>query len=88
MIQDALMLYQDQVQSEVLNILEPGNEFLEDLVDAFGRTRRDANKALVACFYESELSNVGAVVGRQERMVSHSILWAYLELSVNTENPC
>jgi hypothetical protein len=35
----------DQMQTEVLQILEPGNEFLQDLVDGFGKTRSQANKA-------------------------------------------
>ena len=59
----------DQVQPEVLKILEPGNEFLQELVDQFGKTRKVPHKARVACFYELKSSNVGAVVGKQERMV-------------------
>ncbi|RDW91519.1 hypothetical protein BP5796_02684 [Coleophoma crateriformis] len=56
-----------QIQTEVLRILEPGNEFLQDLVDNFGKTRSKANKALVTCFYELKSSNVGAIVGKQDR---------------------
>jgi hypothetical protein len=59
----------DQLQTEVLRILEPGNEFLQDLVDNFGEIRSAANKAQVACFYELKSSNVGAIVGGQTRTV-------------------
>jgi hypothetical protein len=59
----------DLVQPEVLKILEPGNEFLQDLVDRFGKTRSMPNKAQVACFYELKSSNVGAIVGGQARTV-------------------
>jgi hypothetical protein len=44
---------EDEVQPEVLKILEPGNEFLQEVVDQFGKTRREANKAIVACFTSS-----------------------------------
>jgi hypothetical protein len=60
---------QDEIQPEVLQILEPGNEFLQDLVDQFGKTRRQAHKAQVACFYELKSSNVGRIVGRSNRTV-------------------
>jgi hypothetical protein len=59
----------DQLQTEVLRILEPGNEFLQELVDQFGKTRSVANKAQVACFYELKSSNVGGIVGGQARTV-------------------
>jgi hypothetical protein len=59
----------DQVQVEVLRILEPGNELLQELVDQFGKTRSDANKAQVTCFYELKSTNVGAIVGGQPRTV-------------------
>jgi hypothetical protein len=60
---------QDEIQPEVLKILEPGNEFLQDVVDQFGKTRRQAHKAQVACFYELKSSNVGQIVGKSERIV-------------------
>jgi hypothetical protein len=50
---------QDEIQPEVLKILELGNEFLQDVVDQFGKTRRQAHRAQVACFYELKSSNVG-----------------------------
>ncbi|RYO26148.1 hypothetical protein AA0113_g12537, partial [Alternaria arborescens] len=58
---------QDEIQPEVLKILEPGNEFLQEVVDQFGRTRRLANKTQVACFYELKPSNVGRIVGKTDR---------------------
>jgi hypothetical protein len=46
MIQAALMEYQeDQVQGDVLEILEPSNKSLMNLVGSFGKSRRDTNKA-------------------------------------------
>ncbi|KAF1961532.1 hypothetical protein CC80DRAFT_402666 [Byssothecium circinans] len=60
----------EEVQLDVLKILEPGNEFLQDLVDQFGKTRKEADKAAVACFYELKSSNVGKIVGKEDRIVS------------------
>ena len=61
--------HQDEIQPEVLKILEPGNETLQDVVDQFGKTRRLANKAQVACFYELKSSSVGRIVGKEDRTV-------------------
>ena len=61
--------HEDQVQDEVLKILQPGNEFLQELVDKFGKARKAQHKAHVACFYELKSSNVGAIVGKKERTV-------------------
>ena len=60
---------QDEIQPEVLKILEPGNEYLQDIVDQFGKTRRQVEKAQIACFYELKRSNVGKIVGRMDRTV-------------------
>jgi hypothetical protein len=60
---------QDEIQPEVLKILEPGNEFLQEVVDRFGKMRRQAHKAQVACFYELKSSNVGRIVGNSDRTV-------------------
>lgn len=60
---------EDEVLADVLKILEPGNEFLQEVVDQFGKTRMQANKAQVACFYELKVSNVGKIVGREDRTV-------------------
>jgi hypothetical protein len=61
---------QNRIQTEVLKILEPGNEFLQDVVDQFGKTRRLVHRAQVACFYELKSSNVGRIVGKSDRTVS------------------
>ena len=61
----------DQVQGEVVKILEPGNEFLHDLVGKFTKIRWKQNKAQIACFYELKPSNVGTVVGGIARMVRY-----------------
>jgi hypothetical protein len=75
MLDAALREYNtDQVQGNVLRILEPGNDFLQDLVDRFGKTRSQPNKVPVACFYELKSSDVGAIVGGQSRTVFQSDL--------------
>jgi hypothetical protein len=61
--------HEDQIQTSVLKILEPGNEFLKDVVDQFCKTRKLPNKAHVACFFELKASNVGKIVGKQDRTV-------------------
>jgi hypothetical protein len=61
---------QDEIQVDTLAILQPGNEFLQEVVDQFGKTRALANKAKVACFYELKSSNVGRIVGKTDRTVS------------------
>jgi hypothetical protein len=71
MLQAALSEYeQEEVHTVVLNILDPGNELLQDLVDSFGKTRSLPNKAQVACFFELQPSNVKAIVGKQRKKVS------------------
>jgi hypothetical protein len=73
MIEAARREYEaDEVQGQVLRILEPGDEFLQDLVDTFGETRSQPHKAQVACFFELKPSNVGAIVGGQARTVRSS----------------
>jgi hypothetical protein len=68
----------DEIQPEVLKILEPGNEFLQEIVDQFGRTRRQPNRAQVACFYELKSSNVGRIVGKSDRTVGLRVSASYL----------
>lgn len=71
MLQAALSEYErDEVHFEVLNILDPKNELLQDLVYGFGKTRSLPNKAHIACFFELQPSNVGAIVGKQRNKVS------------------
>jgi hypothetical protein len=70
MLEAARREYQeDELQPEVLKILEPGNEFLQEVVDQFGKMRRQVNQAQVACFYELKSSNVGTIVGKENRLV-------------------
>ncbi|KAJ9644080.1 hypothetical protein H2199_003948 [Coniosporium tulheliwenetii] len=86
MLEAALREYEpDQVQEEVLRILEPGNEFLQDLVDRFGETQSQANKAPVACFFELKSSNVGAIVGGEQGRFVVSESSGCLDLSDSTE---
>ena len=51
----------DQVQGSNFNILNPGNETLMDLMDTFLETRKQRYKSYLACFFELNPSNVGAV---------------------------
>ena len=60
---------EDEIQLDIFKILQPGNEFLQDIVDRFGKMRKQANKAQIACFYELKPSNVGKMVGKQDRTV-------------------
>jgi hypothetical protein len=62
---------EDEVQPRALDILQPGNAYLQDLVDNFLRKMRDqTNKTQIACFFELKSSNVGNIVGKQDRIVS------------------
>jgi predicted RNA-binding protein YlqC (UPF0109 family) len=80
MLEAARREYQeDEVQPEVLRILEPGNEFLQEVVDQFGESRKQANKAQVACFYELKSSNIGKIVGKENRTVRSLRLYAIHE---------
>ena len=57
------------IEKEPLHILDPGNEILQELVDKFCKIWSRSQQAPVACFYELQASNVGAIVGRQRRKV-------------------
>jgi len=61
---------EDQVLTTALEVLQPGNIYLKDVVDNYlKRTRGQINKTQIACFYEQDVSNVGGIVGKQDRMV-------------------
>jgi hypothetical protein len=62
---------QVQVQCIMLEVLQPGNEYLIDLVQSFekARIRWQQHEAQIACFYETKSSNVGKVVGKEDRNV-------------------
>lgn len=76
-----------EIYPEILQVLQPGNEYLQDLVDQFTRLRstlpglRDCR---IACFFELKASNVGRIVGgreRRERMVCFSFLFFFFSFS-------
>ncbi|KAF2176597.1 hypothetical protein K469DRAFT_606660, partial [Zopfia rhizophila CBS 207.26] len=64
----------DQVQDQVLQVLQPGNELLQDLVDQFGKIRGSLKKAQIACFYELKRSNIGQIVARETATVGPLLL--------------
>lgn len=62
--------HEDQVQPTALEVLQPGNVYLKDVVDSYlKRKRAQTNKTQIACFYELKSSNVGRIVGKQDRTV-------------------
>jgi len=67
--------YEDQIQSESprMPLRQAGNEFLQDLVDQFGKTRRRANKAHITCFYEIKpsITRKTGLVGLMKACVFH-----------------
>lgn len=68
----------EEVEEAPLNILDPGNELLQDLVDRFSRiwsTGQKDQRGRIACFYELQASDVGAIVGQDRRRVLIRILF-------------
>ena len=62
--------HEDQVVPTALEVLQPGNVYLKDVVDGFlKKARGQVNKTQIACFYELKSSNVGQIVGQQDRTV-------------------
>jgi hypothetical protein len=62
--------HDDQVQPTTLEVLQPGNIYLREVVDSYlKKTRGQTNKIQIACFYELKSSNVGRIVGKQDRTV-------------------
>ncbi|KAH6383964.1 hypothetical protein HBI60_252390 [Parastagonospora nodorum] len=60
--------HEDQVQPTALEVLQPGNAYLREVVDGYlKRTRGQTNKTQIACFYEQKSSNVGKIVGKEDR---------------------
>jgi hypothetical protein len=71
MVEAAYLEYDpDMVQQDILQVLQPGNDFLQDLMDKFGRLRAQSPDLMVACFYELKSTNVGRIVGGKDRIVS------------------
>ena len=61
----------DQVQPTALEVLQPGNTYLKELVDGFlKKMRGQKGKTQIACFYELMASDVGRIVGGQSRTAS------------------
>ncbi|KAL9531667.1 hypothetical protein SMMN14_04732 [Sphaerulina musiva] len=59
-----------EIYPEILQVLQPGNEYLQDLVDQFTRLRStlpELRDCRIACFFELKASNVGRIVGGRER---------------------
>lgn len=90
MLQAALSQYdQREVYAPKMEILDPGNELLQDLVDNFGQIRSQPYRAEVACFFELEPSDIGALVGTQRKMVRilrHILLQITLQKSLASLN--
>ncbi|PSN58929.1 TPR-like protein [Corynespora cassiicola Philippines] len=58
----------DQVQPTALEVLQPGNAYLQEVVDGFlKKMRGQTTKTQIACFYELKASDVGKIVGGQSR---------------------
>ncbi|KAL5431630.1 hypothetical protein PMIN06_012244 [Paraphaeosphaeria minitans] len=52
----------DQVQPTALEVLQPGNNYLQEVVDGFlKKMRGQTSKTQIACFYELKASDVGRI---------------------------
>jgi len=61
---------EDEVLPTAIEILQPGNAYLQDLVDSFlKKIRGQVNKTHIACFFGLKATNVGGIVGGQDRTV-------------------
>lgn len=73
-----------EIYPEILQVLQPGNEYLQDLVDQFTRLRStlpELRSCRIACFFELKASNVGRIVGgreRREKMVCFFFFFLFL----------
>jgi hypothetical protein len=67
----------DQVQPTALEVLQPGNAYLQEVVDGFlKKMRGQTGKTQIACFYELKASDVGRIVGGQSRTASLNNFYA------------
>ena len=75
MVQAAAREYaEEDIEREALHILDPGNELLQDLVDDFQkRVWGNMPQTRIACFFELQASEIGAIVGKQRRKVCKCI---------------
>ncbi|KAK7887345.1 hypothetical protein LTR67_009765 [Exophiala xenobiotica] len=60
---------EEDTERQPLHILDPGNELLQALVDDFQRVLVKMPYARIACFFELQASEIGAIVGQQRRKV-------------------
>jgi hypothetical protein len=59
--------HEDQVLPTAVEVLQPGNVYLKDVVDSYlKKTGGQMNKAQIACFYELKSSNFERLVGRED----------------------
>lgn len=78
-----------EIYPEILQVLQPGNEYLQDLVDQFTRLRStlpELRDCRIACFFELKASNVGRIVGgreRRDRMVCFFFFFLFSFLFLN-----
>lgn len=84
MLEAASRIYEAaDVEKEPLYILDPGNEVLQELVDKFCKIWSRSHRAPVACFFELQASEVGAIVGKQRRKVCRFDVIDYADLDVD-----
>jgi hypothetical protein len=71
MVQAAAREYSEEdIETEPIHILDPGNELLQDLLDDFqSRVWANMPQARMACFYELQSTEIGAIVGDMRRKV-------------------
>lgn len=69
MVQAAAREYSEEdIETEPIHILDPGNELLQDLLDDFqSRVWANMPQARMACFYELQSTEIGAIVGDMRR---------------------
>jgi len=70
-VEAALREYtEDEVRAETIDVLQRENETLNDLVTEFCKIHKREGHAQIACFYETGYTDVGKVVGGEQRIVS------------------
>lgn len=72
MILAALSVFKpEDIEPQVLEILQTGSETLLELVDEFCSVWSPSESNPITCFYELQPSEVGKLVGKERRRVSH-----------------
>ncbi|KAI4933771.1 uncharacterized protein J4E92_003440 [Alternaria infectoria] len=68
-VEAALREYtEDEVRAETIDVLQRENETLNDLVTEFCKIHKREGHAQIACFYETGYTDVGKVVGGEQRI--------------------